>query len=101
VEAPEKVEAPEEEDTSPFVQKLRDLEAFSKAEMAAWDPIYLGQVPNEAAGSSVPGTKRKGKILLSSIQALLISLLPLKSISTLATMTMIRATKTVMMWCLH
>jgi hypothetical protein len=59
----EDAEAPEEEAVSPFVQELRDLEETAKAEIAAWDPIYLGQLVEEATGSFVAGTKRKGTSL--------------------------------------
>jgi hypothetical protein len=62
-----------EEVVSPFVQKLKDIEVAARAQMAAWDPVYLGQATGEATGSQAPGTKRKGTSLLAHFNCTLTS----------------------------
>jgi hypothetical protein len=43
-----------------FIEKLRELEATAKEEMADWDPVFLGQVFEDAATQAAAGIKRKG-----------------------------------------
>ena len=101
--APSPVPAPEEqveeEVVSPFVQKLRDIEDNAKAEIAGWDPIYLGQAAEANAAGSGTGTKRKGGCLQSLVR-------PFADLLQLRNSTAIQAMKTVMqtpttkkMWC--
>jgi hypothetical protein len=47
-------------DTNLFVQKLRELEANAKIEMAKWDPAFLGPNQEGIQPQSLAGTKRKG-----------------------------------------
>jgi hypothetical protein len=63
----------EEEVVSPFVQKLKDIEVAARAQMAAWDPVYLGQATEDATGSQAAGTKRKGTSLLAHFNCTLTS----------------------------
>jgi hypothetical protein len=51
----------EEQCDSPYMQNLKDLEAFAKAEMCKWDASYLGIGSETVPSTSGPGTKRKGK----------------------------------------
>jgi hypothetical protein len=63
----------EEVVVSPFVQKLKDIEVAARAQMAAWDPVYLGQATEDATGSQAAGTKRKGTSLIARINIKLTS----------------------------
>ncbi|KAH7083176.1 hypothetical protein BKA63DRAFT_584450 [Paraphoma chrysanthemicola] len=49
----------EEEVISPFVQGLRAIEAAARAEMATWDPAYLGQASDDSTNTQAAGAKRK------------------------------------------
>ncbi|KAH7093109.1 hypothetical protein FB567DRAFT_609442 [Paraphoma chrysanthemicola] len=49
----------EEEVISPFVQGLRAIEAAARAEMADWEPVYLGQASEESTNTQAAGAKRK------------------------------------------
>jgi hypothetical protein len=62
-----------EEVVSPFVQGLKNIEAAARAQMAAWDPVYLGQATDDATGSQAAGTKRKGTSLIAQINITLTS----------------------------
>ncbi|KAJ4361430.1 hypothetical protein N0V95_001847 [Ascochyta clinopodiicola] len=46
-------------ETSPFVQQIRDIEAFARAEMDYWDTKYLPQVIDPTLGVSQVPAKRK------------------------------------------
>jgi len=50
----------EEQHASPYILKLRVLEADAKQEISSWDPKYLSQDPNVTTAAAVAGTKRKG-----------------------------------------
>jgi hypothetical protein len=51
----------EEDRTSPYMLKLKGIEAFAKAEMCKCYAIYLGTEAETVPSTSVPSTKRKGK----------------------------------------
>lgn len=50
----------EEQHASPYIQKLKVLEADAKQEISSWDPKYLSQDPDVTTAAAVAGTKRKG-----------------------------------------
>jgi hypothetical protein len=52
-------ETPEQ---SRFIQELQDIEAAAKAEMAAWDPMYLPQSFDPACSTAQVPAKRKGML---------------------------------------
>ena len=50
----------EQDHASPYIQKLRALEADAIQEISSWDPEYLRQDPEVTMPGHVAGTKRKG-----------------------------------------
>jgi len=50
----------EEQHASPYIQKLKVLEADAKQEISSWDPKYLSQDRDVTTAAAVAGTKRKG-----------------------------------------
>ncbi|KAI4618246.1 uncharacterized protein J4E87_007914 [Alternaria ethzedia] len=49
----------EEQHASPYIQKLKVLEADAKQEISSWDPKYLSQDPDVTTAAAAAGTKRK------------------------------------------